>query len=475
MPGGHDEKLIAEKYAIDYPRRPLATRLWKRRWNWLALFLACLVGLGLYYVQGNAAFWSAPVAGVHASFAMDCQKCHTESWQPALRLASLDSGRQSVPNAACQHCHPAVGDHHPRLGEPEPACSSCHQEHRPTVPLLDVADNHCASCHGNMNSAPNAERHFAAEIDSFDEGSQGHPEFAFMRGEELPGKQHGIWQVALPSTEGGDKWLDNGGVLFNHKVHLAAEGVLDENRQPVQLICADCHVPEADGRYMQPIVYEQHCASCHPMKLADALAPLGELPHEAPEIVRGVIRERVTNLQTSKPAVNLTPIIRRLPQPAILSDPQAQSANALLATANNAVFGLQAKGLCRKCHHVELRDGQWHVPKLNPEFVAPEQHSTRKMIPSRWLVHGQFHHEKHLTVACAECHPAVASALTSDLLLPGIANCRKCHGTNPTKSAVGVAADCILCHDYHGPTKSLPQNAEAQKLLSFLSAGDSQR
>lgn len=343
------------------------------------------------------------------------------------------------------------------------------------MPLLNVADNHCVSCHGNLNSAPNAELHIAAEIVSFDEGSQGHPEFAFLRGGKLPGKQHSVWQVALPFPAGGNKWIDNGGVFFNHKVHLAAEGVLDASRKQVQLTCAACHVPEATGQYMQPIVYEQHCAACHPLRLAENLAALGELPHEAPELVRAVIRERIANLKAEHPPAEQEPVIRRLPQPTILSDPQAKSLDALLVTANNAVFGLQAKGLCRKCHHVEIRDGQWHVPTLNPEFVTPEQNPAREMIPSRWLLHGQFHHEKHLTVACADCHEAAASALTADLLLPGIANCRKCHGTHPTTINTGVAADCVLCHDYHGPTKSLPPSAEVEKLLTLLSAGDSQR
>ncbi len=483
MSGAHDEKLIAEKYALDYPRRPLATRLWKRRWNWLALLSACLVGGALYFVQGSAAFWSAPVSHVHASFAMDCQKCHTESWQPALRLASLDSGRHSVPNAACIKCHSTVGDHHPRIDEQEPACAACHQEHRPTLPLLAVADNHCASCHGNLKSVPGAEVHFAAEITSFDEGPKGHPEFALLRENELPSQKHGAWRVALPDDKAGGKWVDPGGVILNHKLHLAAEGVLDGNREKVQLTCASCHEPEADGRYMKPVVYETHCASCHPLRLADKLAPLGDLPHEAPELVRGTIRERLANLEPQAEPSAEAPVIRRLPRPAILSDPQAKSVDALLAAADHAVFGLEAKGLCRKCHHLEIRDGRWHVPLLNPEFGVAEENSTREMIPSRWFAHGQFHHEKHLTVACAECHDAAASTQTSDILLPGIADCRKCHGSNPqpigstaigptTISSMtivrGVAADCVLCHDYHGPNKPLQQSAEMGKLLTFF-------
>jgi ribosomal protein L40E len=488
MPGAHDEKLIAEKYAIDYPRRPLATRLWKRRWNWLALLLACLVGGALYFVQGSAAFWSAPVSHVHASFAMDCQKCHTESWQPALRLASLDSGRHSVPNAACLECHSTAGDHHPRIGEQEPACAACHQEHRPAVPLLAVADNHCASCHGNLKSVPNAEVHFAAEIASFDAGPKGHPEFALLRESELPAQTHGAWQVALPDDKGGGKWVDNGGVILNHKLHLAAEGVLDADGNKVQLTCAVCHTPETDGRTMKPVVYEQHCASCHPLRLVDRFARLGDLPHEAPELVRGVIRERLVAIATeNKPADIPTPI-RRLPQPAIVSDSQSEKIETLLVAADHAIFGLEAKGYCRKCHHLQIRDGQWHVPLLNPEFGVAEENSTREMMPSRWFAHGEFNHQKHLTVACADCHDAAASTQTSDILLPGIADCRKCHGTNPsrigppaigpttigpttigtTTTARGAAADCVLCHDYHGPSKPLRQNAETEKLLTFF-------
>jgi hypothetical protein len=471
MPGAHDEKLIAEKYAIDYPRRPLATRLWKRRWNWLALFLACLVGFVLYYVQGNRAFWAGPVSHAHAAFAMDCQKCHTSSWESALRLASLDSGRHSVPNTACLNCHPTVGDHHPRLGEQaqlgnqEPACATCHQEHRPEMPLLEVADHQCASCHGNLETPAGSESHFMAEVISFDEGTQGHPEFAFFRKEGI-GTQHGIHQVAVQSEDG--TWVDNGGVLFNHKVHLAPDGVLDANRQKVQLTCADCHVPEGDGKFMQPIVYEQHCASCHPLKLADDLAALGELPHAAPELVRGAIRERVAKTLTQPTPAETPPTIRRLPAPAILSDPQAESADAMLAAADHAVFGLEAKGLCRKCHHVEIQDGNWYVPTLNPQFVASEINATRATIPHRWLSHGEFNHGAHLTVACADCHNVTSSTLTSDILLPGIANCRKCHGSHPVPPNASIAADCVLCHDYHGPTKPATKVADVAKLLTFF-------
>jgi hypothetical protein len=459
MPGAHDEKRIADKYALDYPRRPLATRTWKRRWNWAALLAGIVLGASLYLIQGNAAFWSGPVSSSHASFAMDCQKCHTDSWQPALRLASLNSGRHSVPNAACQECH-KVGDHHPRISETEPACANCHQEHRSDTALLAVADSHCTACHGDLNSVPGSELHFAAEINSFDASAQGHPEFAFFRGGDV-NQHHGAFLVAGPGTTSQD-WLDHGGILFNHKVHLAAEGVLDGQRSNVQLTCADCHELDPDGEYMKPIVYERHCASCHPLRLAETLAALGDLPHETPELVRGAIRERTLKLQTSQSTAANPPVIRRLPAPTVPADNQV---DALVAAADHAVFGLEAKGLCRKCHHVEVRDGEWHVPTANPAFTLGGSIESRQMIPDRWFAHGSFDHGRHLTIACTDCHRAVESTLTSDILLPGIDNCRQCHGNAPTKLTQGVAADCTSCHEYHGPTShgvsALTLHAEA--------------
>jgi hypothetical protein len=465
MSGAHDEKLIAEKYAIDYPRRPLSTRLWKSRWNWLALFAACLVGVALYFVQGNAAFWAGPVSHSHASFAMDCQKCHTESWQPALRLASLDSGRHSVPDSACRKCHPTVGDHHPRVGEVEPACAACHQEHRPAQPLLQVADNECSRCHADLRSIQGAELRFAAEIVSFDEGTAGHPEFALRRAENV-NDEHGATLVAM-FDDAISKWVDNGGVIFNHKVHLATEGVLDANRKPVKLECSNCHQEERDGRYMQPIVYEQHCATCHPLRLAGELADLGDLPHENPEVVRGVIRERLAQPKNELESAVTVPAIRRLPQPSTRTQAQNASADVLLAAANHAVFGLEAKGLCRKCHHVEITDGRWTVPLVNPEFGETAD-ASREMIPSRWFAHGQFHHAKHESMKCEQCHQAGESSKTSDLLLPGIADCRKCHGSNPTSIASDVSAECVMCHDYHGPAKHPPTETA---LLTFFEQG----
>ncbi len=477
MPGAREEKLIADKYALDYPRRPLATRIWKSRWNWLALFLSAVVALLLFALWGDSAFWSGPVSDVHGSFAMDCSKCHTDAWQPALRLASVDSSRHSVPNSACQECHQA-GDHHPRVGEQELACAACHQEHRAERKLTEMADNQCVRCHGDLTKGGAEELSFAAEIRHFAEGEFGHPEFAILStGGPLPGVKHGVWQVAQPATDGkNQKWLDRGGLLFNHQVHLATEGVLDSQRETVHLACSACHMSEADGATMGPLNYELHCAECHPLRLGGALAELGQLPHETPELVRGTLRERIARLplepqaeEDLPPSRDGRPLVRLLPKPAQLSAAQQRPAAQMLDQADHAVFGLEAKGLCRKCHHVEIRDGAWHVPHVNPALPVADGPSAEAnspwMAPGRWLVHGRFHHEKHRAVACAECHEAAPSSKTSDVLLPTIVTCRRCHGTSVATIGSSVTADCVLCHDYHAPIHPATDGVDLEQLL----------
>jgi hypothetical protein len=64
-----------------------------------------------------------------------------------------------------------------------------------------------------------------------------------------------------------------------------------------------------------------------------------------------------------------------------------------------------------------------------------------------WYADAKFTHARHTTVDCAHCHAARQSQQASDLLIPGIANCRECHGG---AHATGkVPTTCIACHDYH--------------------------
>ena len=64
-----------------------------------------------------------------------------------------------------------------------------------------------------------------------------------------------------------------------------------------------------------------------------------------------------------------------------------------------------------------------------------------------WYPEAKFTHAKHVTVKCEDCHDARKSKESADVLIPGVGNCRACHGGAYAKDK--VATTCIACHDYH--------------------------
>jgi hypothetical protein len=71
-------------------------------------------------------------------------------------------------------------------------------------------------------------------------------------------------------------------------------------------------------------------------------------------------------------------------------------------------------------------------------------------LQTRYLTNGRFEHEDHTQEPCASCHKASTSGSASDLLLPGIATCRNCHG-GERDTAADVPSGCAMCHSYHLP------------------------
>jgi hypothetical protein len=480
MPGEKSNKprTIAEKYSLDYYRRTLATRAWKPRWNYTALLLAAIVVIGVFSFRRNAAFQAAPVSSPHASFGSQCQKCHDQSWQTAWRMVDFTSPSHSVSDAACQACHRAA-DHIAGLVKAD-TCVTCHQEHRPDGSLTQLTDNDCTRCHESLALEGGAPVSFALQITQFGESAGAHPEFALLRSTAAEvGPRHAANRLAVfvaGENGGAGKWLDRGGLKFNHHVHLDPKGVPDSAGKRVVLACAECHQRETDGKFMRPINYETHCARCHLLRLSDSLSSLGELPHTSVEEVRGVMRDRISSqlakgtsseagdkydkaTPDSNADVPRLPRLPPLPSPAQLSREQEANLNERMLLADHAVFGLEAKGMCRKCHYLEARDGDWHVFTVNPKIAGntePNAGPTHEMVPHRWLEYAQFDHLSHRAVECADCHQAAQSTETSDILLPSIATCRKCHGATATAGSTPVRADCVLCHKYHAEGYDFP-------------------
>ena len=486
-------KPISEKYALDYYRRTRPTRAWKWGWNIAAAVLGVAVVAGIYLLERDAAFHAAPVSSAHSTFGDRCELCHDQPGGTARRLATFSGEFRSVSDNACQACHRAA-EHQTGL-VPGPVCVACHQEHRPDRDLSHVMDSNCIDCHQQLELDDGGPVSFAAQIDRFTAGGLAHPEFALLRSSDADvGPRHGAhWVAEFAAAHSGGEWLDRGGLKFNHTMHLDPAGVMQPDRTKRILECSACHQPEAGGGYMRPIEYERHCAECHPLRLTDPFENVGDIPHSSVEEVRGIIRERLTRsrLQSMRdsagsprpPRPVATRVLSLLPTPAVVSEAEERQIDKLLIKADQAVFGPEAKGMCRHCHHLTQHDGQWHVPTSDPALspVSPDvvvrgspdavvrgspdpahdrgsvgrPATTGKMVPDRWFAHTIFDHRSHRAIQCGDCHAAAESSATTDVLLPSIAVCRTCHGGAEANSS-RVLADCVLCHAYHDESHGDP-------------------
>jgi hypothetical protein len=462
MPDGRENARIADKYQLDYYRQSRPARSWKWPAALGAIVLALAAAGLLYGLLGDRAFQAAPVAAVHASFGDNCQACHDRNWQPAVRLATADSGARSVSNDSCLDCHTTIGGHQ---GEQHdlPSCAACHLEHRPEHDLLAIADASCTSCHadlaehGELPPSSSSSATFANSVTGF--GAAGaHPDFALFRPAEAAAG-HGVRQTA--AWRGDEKtWRDAGGVKLNHKLHLE-KPIPDAEGKLQQLACNDCHVQAADGDYMAPINYEAHCQYCHPMRLA---APLdtADIPHLPPDDVRKELRARLVRASTlpeaaAEGAPDDSGRKSLLPSPELTRRDQAAFIDAELEKADLAVFGPAAQGFCRKCHHVDADGADWKVHRYDPKIGdaqadAAAMPADESLVPTRWFQHAHFSHKKHETSIkkCQDCHAqADGSTATADVLLPSIAVCRICHGPEATNVAARTGDRCTLCHNYH--------------------------
>lgn len=93
-------------------------------------------------------------------------------------------------------------------------------------------------------------------------------------------------------------------------------------------------------------------------------------------------------------------------------------------------------GVCFDCHRVQ----------------APPRGAEYRILPvrqiARYMRRGWFDHAPHANEDCTECHAAERSESASDILIPGIATCRECHGGEDAHGDL-VPSTCALCHNYH--------------------------
>ncbi|MDX1515747.1 MAG: FHA domain-containing protein, partial [Woeseiaceae bacterium] len=364
---------------------------------------------------------SGPVHSAHSSTATTCDNCHVQAFQ-------------RVPDAACLECHTierhVADDAHAVLGAER--CAACHLEHNEPPDLVNRHQGLCADCHENPPGA--------VDLPPVGDFLDAHPEFRVSL--LTPGRSGATdvdWAVerfALVESATAER----SNLKFDHAVHLNPDGIVTPDGRRA-LDCAECHVPEPGGARMQPVTMDAHCSGCHTLSF-DADDPARAVPHGDPEgVVQALVEYYSARLLGEDPDV-AEPRLRR-PGRTLTREDRDRAAAEARRTALSVAADLFERQACATCHEVTRTTGDEAIPW----HVLPVR------LTQRFFPHARFSHASHDTgvTQCTSCHAAVDSQSASDLLMPGIATCRECHGSSIARrnSASQLPSTCIVCHGFH--------------------------
>jgi hypothetical protein len=452
-------KNLADWLRLDYFNRRRRLPRLKTALCWAAL-LVTAAALGLLWLNHSEAtlYQAGPLSEKHAMYSNDCKVCHVEAFTTAQRFLPWKQDLHVVPDAACETCHEdKKGRPHSPNQLKTDNCASCHQEHRGHASLTRMADSGCTSCHANINA--NSQLKSLCPINNVTGFPNLHPE---LRPRD---KKMNFLEK------------DPGNIRFNHKKHVDEQGLMTKDGLKVlksslypegpNSRCLACHQEDSAGRYMLPIKYADHCASCHPLsvqlggvfedKKLDGAAywfALEPAPHSTPQVVRGVLRERLLRFAEVNPLIateggvegprgkpgpksGLEPDVTKMRWESIAKMTEADRiafAQAQLALVEQLCF--DRAGGCALCH-VETTPRA--IGRGLPEYAKSD-------LKDRWFDHGtRFDHRAHNRMACTDCHDAEKSAVASDILMPAKGKCAECH--KPGNAT--ARNDCAECHTYH--------------------------
>ncbi len=353
-----------------------------------------------------------PVSAKHASFVNECIRCH----------APTSAMKTEVPDSTCTACHKSpmhFGEH--SLAAPL-TCTACHLVHKGNTILASVTGKDCLRCHADLKvKDPTFEIH--RSITDF---GKTHPEFAVTVADPETGRDIRV------RLDDADRVKDDAMIKLNHKLHLDPE-LPGLSRGPLQ--CTDCHkAAERKGYLMPPVKFETACASCHGLdfdsKFPDKTVPHGRQPGEL-------------DLYLRIQYVSLWPLSEEAQAggKAAASKEKAWIA-AQVEKADEKLFGKKGtrkRGKCQLCH---INDTS---PRRDPGADDRLPVLADTAIPGRWFLNSNFNHAAHTMTKCISCHEAAPqSEATSDVLLPKVTTCRKCHDARGTASP-----SCLECHLFH--------------------------
>ena len=414
----------------------------KRQWSWIGFVLVLTLFLGLpmaafhdpdaartieeFNLPDDDLWLSGAVSDPHRYFATDCNACHQ---QPFVR----------VRDDACLDCHgdlPAHSD--PGMFDLDrlhvASCAECHREHEGDDQLVQRRQSLCSDCHGFLGNLS------LTDLDNITDFGIDHSEFRVTL---IPGRGASRLNPAAWRRVGLDdpSIRHETGLVFPHDLHLDRRGIKGPDGNRI-LDCADCHRTDVSGNYMVPVTMEAHCQSCHRLEF-DPADPGRELPHSDLKNLRKMLDEYYSLAAlrggVADPAApDLVTQRRRPGKPLTRAETDVALKWALQKAEIVAAEVVEFRS-CNLCHKVE-RD-----PSAESGWAIPEVNTAQ----GRWLPKGFFAHDLHRGAACESCHAASDSAASEEVLLPGIAVCRECHGGEHADKQ--LQSTCIECHNFHQP------------------------
>jgi hypothetical protein len=439
-------KLLAKRHDLDYFKKGSPIRMWQWR-----LALVCLITAVVWItatsLRSASAFSSGPISSSHAIFGQKCETCHKPIIAGAGFLPVGFGSSRKVPDSACESCH-TVGAHHASQTVENKACSTCHIEHVGAMHLASAPISGCTQCHAKLE-VRTLPASVATNIDSF---TKGHPDFRPLRN--------------ISATEHDAAF----GLKFNHADHLKegltgtgtpGPGLKEVSANKVTLDCAYCHgVEDPKGRdtahsgRMANVSFERSCQSCHSLDFDKRVKE--QVPHAEAAVALKFVQAKMAEVAPGdKPAlIRAETILFR-------------EKCSLCHTVSNVDQLPGAAGVRLTEISYGTDETNRYVHRINPSGAMPGNISetgditadTLKIAPShapqRFFTAAMFSHSAHSAVECLECHAnAKTSVVGTDLLMPGIGVCQRCHDgqsrpQGPALSSGHAESGCSLCHDYH--------------------------
>jgi len=409
----------------------------QRRWAWLGFLAVLMLGLVLPGMVAwedadrsalrntplpDDRFWnSGATSRAHEFIGQACENCHKVPFQ-------------RVPNSACADCHEDMGRHVSSVTEQPDVtgrrCADCHREHNGHQGVILDDQQFCTDCHSRIREvAPDT--HLKTVRDFGDQ----HPDFRVRLAEPRTTEQGTHWH-RTKRRELNASVTETSGLVFDHKVHLADDGVENETGAKEVMACGDCHQPDAGGRGMKPINMERHCSRCHALSIEDD-DPDRTVPHAAPARVVESLREYFSKRFIEDRPTRFSVDLNRPGAPPAVDVLQREGLDWVDRRTGETAAEIFERRVCDTCHKVQRtkqdKNG-WSIAPVNVDYNY-WRHSTR------------FSHEKHDNTECGECHDAARSEKAAEVLLPDIQVCRQCH--TGAKGKQGLRSNCVTCHRFH--------------------------